>query len=183
MTPRQYGKGGAAQSISYASGQTPLGLLMIGATDRGICFIQWGKTEDELRAELAREFPAAALSPMNGAGKSQFDAWMKSLSQYLKDGAPLMDLPLDIRGTAFQVKVWKYLQKIPAGTTCTYTDVAKGVGRPEAARAVARAIATNRIAVAIPCHRVIRSDGGLSGYRWDPARKKKLIDLEQGNKT
>ncbi len=180
MTPRQYREGGKAQEISYAAAATPLGLLMIGATDRGICFIHWGRNEDELRTALQKEFPAAKLIPMGGPGQEQFSAWMKSLSAYLQGSRDLLDLPLDIRGTAFQIKVWKYLQKIPAGKTCTYTDVAKGIGRPEAARAVARAIATNRIAVAIPCHRVIRSDGSLSGYRWSPERKRRLLDLEQG---
>jgi AraC family transcriptional regulator of adaptative response/methylated-DNA-[protein]-cysteine methyltransferase len=118
---------------------------------------------------------------MDKEGREQFDAWMLSLSDYLKGAAGLAKLPLDIRGTAFQMKVWKYLQKIPAGATQTYAEVARGIGQPTAARAVARACATNRIAVAIPCHRVIRNDGKMSGYRWDPSRKKKLLELESAS--
>ena len=182
MTPRQYRLGGSALSISYADGMTPLGRLMIGATDRGICFIQFGDDADKLYADLQKEFPAAALAPMEKNARGQFDAWMESLSDFLKGDAALAKLPLDIRGTAFQMKVWKYLQKIPAGATQSYTEVAKAIGQPKAARAVARACASNRIAIAIPCHRVIRNDGTVSGYRWNPERKKKILALEkEGN--
>ncbi|MEZ0226670.1 MAG: bifunctional transcriptional activator/DNA repair enzyme AdaA [Alphaproteobacteria bacterium] len=180
MTPRQYRLGGKTLQISYADAVTPLGRLMIGATDRGICFIQFGTDADNLYQSLQDEFPAAALTPMDGGAKRQFSAWMEKLSEYLKGEAALMNLPLDIRGTAFQMKVWKYLQKIPAGSTRSYAEVAKGIGQPAAARAVARACATNRIAIAVPCHRVIRGDGKMSGYRWNPERKRKLLDIEKG---
>jgi AraC family transcriptional regulator of adaptative response/methylated-DNA-[protein]-cysteine methyltransferase len=179
MTPRQYRTGGKALKISHADAMTPLGRLMIGATDRGICFIEFGDAAENL-ARLAKEFPAAELSPMTADRRKEFDGWMKRLSDYLKGGKVRLDLPLDIRGTAFQMKVWKYLQKIPKGTAQSYREVAEGIGLPKAARAVARACATNRIAVAIPCHRVIRGDGGISGYRWGPERKRKLLDIEAG---
>jgi AraC family transcriptional regulator of adaptative response/methylated-DNA-[protein]-cysteine methyltransferase len=180
MTPRQYQKGGNALSISYAEAMTPLGRLMIGATDRGICFIQFGEDEGKLLAGLQQEFPAAQLRPMEKAAKATFDAWMKNLCAFLKGDGALQNLPLDIRGTAFQMKVWKYLQKIPAGTTRSYTDVAKAIGQPKAARAVASACAANRIAIVIPCHRVIRGDGSMSGYRWNPERKRRLLAIEKG---
>ena len=183
MTPRQYRLGGQALRISYADAETPMGRLMIGATDRGICFIQFGAGAKELYTELEKEFPAASLTPMDKAAKEQFSAWMKSLCAYLGGQAELMKLPLDIRGTAFQMKVWKYLQRIPGGVTKSYAEVAKSIGQPTAARAVARACAANRIAIAIPCHRVIRNDGTVSGYRWNPERKKKLLALEQKDAT
>ena len=178
MTPRQYKRRGEALEISYASAPTPLGRLMIAATDRGICFIQFGATDKELHTLLAEEFPAAALAPMNAAQQDAFAKWMQSLSAYLKGDNPRLDLPLDIRGTAFQMKVWKYLQKIPAGEAQSYTAVAKGIGQPTAARAVASACAANKIAIAIPCHRVIRGDGSLSGYKWGTPRKEQLLALE-----
>ena len=180
MTPRQYRLGGKALQISYADAMTPLGRVMIGATDRGICFIQFGTAPGDLYKSLAQEFPAACLTPMDAASKAQFDTWMKNLSDYLQGQSDLMDLPLDIRGTAFQMKVWKYLQKIPAGSTRSYMEVAKAIGKPAAARAVARACAANKIAVAIPCHRVIRGDGKMSGYRWNPERKRRLLEIEKG---
>lgn len=179
MTPRQYGRAGEGMAISYAAAQTPLGRLMIGATDRGICFIQFAAAEAELLDMLRAEFPAAALAPMDARAQPLFDGWIARLCEYLKGGAELPDLPLDIRGTAFQMKVWKFLQRIPRGKTQTYAEVAKGIGSPRAARAVASACAANRIAIAIPCHRVIRGDGGPGGYKWGLARKRELLDIEQ----
>jgi AraC family transcriptional regulator of adaptative response/methylated-DNA-[protein]-cysteine methyltransferase len=175
MTPRQYRLGGGAQRISYAEAQTPLGPLMIAATDRGICFLQFG---EDLQDALAREFPRAELAPMEPQARKLFDHWMKALNGYLAGALPVPDLPLDIRGTAFQQKVWKYLQTIPPGAPQSYTEVAKRIGRPRAVRAVAGACAANRIALVIPCHRVIRGDGGLAGYRWNTERKRFLLDLE-----
>jgi AraC family transcriptional regulator of adaptative response/methylated-DNA-[protein]-cysteine methyltransferase len=179
MTPRQYRLGGKALRISYADAETPLGRLMVAATDRGICFIQFGAGAKELYVALEKEFPAAALTPMDDESREHFDAWMECLSRFLSGHAGLANLPLDIRGTAFQMKVWKYLQRIPEGETKSYSDIAKGIGQPRAARAVARACASNRIAIAIPCHRVIRNDGTISGYRWNRERKKKLLALEK----
>ncbi len=179
MTPAQYRKGGEGVAISFASGRTALGLTMIGATDRGICFLQFGESEPELRAALAAEFPRAVCSPMGGEGASDFAAWMKILAARLEGREPHRDLPLDVRGTAFQLEVWKALQAIPAGDVRSYAEVATALGAPLAARAVARACATNRIAVLIPCHRVIRGNGELGGYRWGTARKRALLDLEK----
>lgn len=180
MTPRQYGRKGEGLAISYASARTPLGLMMIGATDKGICLIQFGDSEDALLAMLAAEFPQAVLAPMDKNSTALFRDWMKALNAYLGGAEKRLDLPLDIRGTAFQTKVWKYLQRIPHGATMSYAEVARAMGQPKSARAVATACAANRIAIAIPCHRVIRGDGSLSGYKWVPERKKKLLSLEQG---
>jgi AraC family transcriptional regulator of adaptative response/methylated-DNA-[protein]-cysteine methyltransferase len=178
MTPRQYGRQGERLQISYASAPTRLGRVMIAATDRGICFIQFAENDKALSELLTGEFPAAELSPMDAKGEKEFTRWMKALNEYLAQDSADLDLPLDIQGTAFQAKVWKYLQKIPAGKPQSYAQVAKGIGRPSASRAVARACATNRIAIAIPCHRVIRGDGDVSGYKWGVERKKKLLALE-----
>ncbi|MEZ0260041.1 MAG: methylated-DNA--[protein]-cysteine S-methyltransferase [Alphaproteobacteria bacterium] len=178
MTPRQYRQRGEQAGISYASGKTPLGRVMIAATDRGICFIQFADSDAALLKLLKAEFPAANLSPMDAAGEKEFAKWMKALNAYLSQDTAALDLPLDIRGTAFQTKVWKYLQKIPGGKPQSYAQVAKGIGQDGSARAVARACATNRIAIVIPCHRVIRGDGGISGYKWGVERKRKLLELE-----
>lgn len=178
MTPGQYRAGGAGLEISYATASTPVGLLMMAATDRGLCFVQFGEDEATMRARLAAEYPAASLSPMPAGTDAAFDAWMAGLRSRL-EGAPAgSDLPLAIRGTAFQTQVWEFLQCIPAGETRSYADVATAIGRPEAARAVAGACAANRLALAIPCHRVIRGDGGLGGYRWGVERKRALLERE-----
>ena len=182
MTPKQYARDGKDMGISYATAATPLGRVMIGATERGICFIQFGKTKDELIGMLESEFPQAHLEPMPAKSKKDFDAWMKSLNASLEGSKAAPDLPLDIRGTAFQMKVWKYLQRIPAGETRSYKEVAKGIGAEKSVRAVATACAANRIALVIPCHRVIRGDGGLSGYKWGVERKAKLLSLEKSGK-
>lgn len=180
MTPRQYGRRAQGMQISYAASRTPLGWIMIGATDRGICFIQIADTKDGLLPLLQSEFPRAELSEMDKAGRAQFDAWMEALNGYVAGERRKIDLPLDIRGTAFQMKVWKYLQRIPRGETQSYAEVAKGLGQPGGARAIASACAANRIAIAIPCHRVIRGTGGLSGYKWGVQRKRILLDAEAG---
>jgi AraC family transcriptional regulator of adaptative response/methylated-DNA-[protein]-cysteine methyltransferase len=180
MTPRQYRLGGAGVPIAYASAKTPLGLLMIGATGRGLCFVQFGASESALRGQLAREYPNATLERRDVSRDTQFAAWMRALTAYLEDGRPRESLPVDVQGTAFQLRVWHYLRRIPAGTVQSYTEVAAGIGRPTAVRAVASACARNRVALVIPCHRVIRGDGGLGGFRWGLARKRTLIDRERG---
>jgi AraC family transcriptional regulator of adaptative response/methylated-DNA-[protein]-cysteine methyltransferase len=179
MTPRQYRKGGVGVEISYASSPTPLGTMMIAATDRGLCSLQFGESEAELRARLAKEYPAAKLSPMPPARKGLFSQWMRALSQYLEGSTTALDLPLDVHGTAFQMKVWSYLQRIPYGEVQSYSEVAAGIGRPDAVRAVGSACAGNQVALVIPCHRVIRGDGGLGGYRWGLHRKRTLIERER----
>lgn len=179
MTPKEYRDGGAGIAITYAAVPSPLGTLMIAATDRGLCFVQFGETEPALREELEREYPRAAIEPMARPHHPQFDAWIDALLRHLQGREPQLDLPLDIRATAFQLRVWRYLQAIPYGEVRSYGEVARDLGNPEAARAVARACAANRVALVIPCHRVIRENGGLGGYRWGLERKRVLIDLER----
>jgi AraC family transcriptional regulator of adaptative response/methylated-DNA-[protein]-cysteine methyltransferase len=180
MTPKQYRSGGKNVEISYTTTGTPLGLVMIGATDRGLCFLEFGESQEELLESLEQEYPAATRVPMAKPYSAEFEGWMQGLSNYLEGEHALVQMPLALHGTAFQLKVWRYLSTIPAGTVQSYTEVAKAIGRPKAVRAVASACAANRIAVAIPCHRVIRGDGGLGGYRWGLARKRALLDVERG---
>jgi AraC family transcriptional regulator of adaptative response/methylated-DNA-[protein]-cysteine methyltransferase len=182
MTPAQYRDGGRGVAISHATSATPLGLLMIGATDRGICFIQFGDSEHALLRHLADEYPNATLAPMPKVQAATFAVWMRALEKYLEGSATSLDLPLDVRGTAFQMRVWRYLQTIPRGHVESYAEVARGIGRPTAARAVARACASNPVALAIPCHRVIRGNGELGGYRWGIERKRTLLDVERASR-
>jgi AraC family transcriptional regulator, regulatory protein of adaptative response / methylated-DNA-[protein]-cysteine methyltransferase len=183
MTPNQYRQGGRNVTITYASIETPLGLVMIGATDRGLCFLQFGDTRRGLLTMLEREYPAARLVAMSKPYHPDFQKWAQALNDDLAGTHPHLDLPLDIRATAFQIRVWNYLQSIPYGEVQSYSEVAAEVGHPNAARAVARACAANRVALVIPCHRVIRGTGELGGYRWGPARKRTLIDRERANKA
>jgi len=179
MTPAQYRHGGQGVSISYASAETPVGLMMVGATDRGICFVQFGENARALLQQLQREYPLAEVAPMDRASQPQLAAWVAALSQHLQSGGPHADLPLDIRATAFQMRVWNYLQTIPPGELQSYGEVAAAIGKPGAARAVARACASNLCAIVIPCHRVIRGTGELGGYKWGVGRKRTLIDRER----
>jgi AraC family transcriptional regulator of adaptative response/methylated-DNA-[protein]-cysteine methyltransferase len=183
MTPLQYRQGGRGLIISHAAAQTPLGLLMIGATDRGICFIQFGDSAKALELQLVAEYPQATHAPMPQTQAATFAAWMRALGAYLEGGKMSLDLPLDVRGTAFQMRVWRYLQTIPYGEVQSYTEVARGIGQPTAVRAVAQACASNPVGLAIPCHRVIRGNGELGGYRWGLARKRALIDRERGERS
>ena len=179
MTPRQYRAGGEAVEITYAAMSSPVGRLLVGATDRGLCFVQFGDSERELLAALRREYPAARLTPMRDAGSPAFRGWVDALRRHLDAGQPLPSLPLAVRASAFRAKVWRYLQSIPAGETRSYGEVARGIGRRSAARAVASACAANPLAIVVPCHRVIRSDGDLGGYRWGVERKRALLDRER----
>ena len=179
MTPMQYRRGGQGVAITYAAAASAFGLLMIGATDRGICFVQFGESEEELSAALRREYPAAQIVAMERPHPPQFAQWIAALMRHLEGNQPRLDLPLDIRATAFQMRVWNYLQSIPYGEVQSYGEVAAAIGSPSAVRAVARACASNTVAVAIPCHRVIRGTGELGGYRWGLDRKRALIDLER----
>jgi AraC family transcriptional regulator, regulatory protein of adaptative response / methylated-DNA-[protein]-cysteine methyltransferase len=179
MTPGQYRFRGKGAEISYAFGTTALGTILVGATDRGICFLQFGESEEKLLNQLRQEYPEAVLTPMPATHREQFHAWTKALRAYLKGESQRLDLPLDIRGTAFQQKVWKYLQTIPFGHTASYTEIAKAIKQPKAFRAVANACARNNIAIVIPCHRVIRGNGGLAGYRWGTERKRALLGMEK----
>ncbi|HZW91443.1 MAG TPA: bifunctional DNA-binding transcriptional regulator/O6-methylguanine-DNA methyltransferase Ada [Candidatus Eremiobacteraceae bacterium] len=175
MTPDKYRRGAIAATIRYAVSDSPLGRMLIAATDRGICSIQFATSDGELLEGLKREFPFAVRKPDEGA----LQAWVETLLSRMTGDDLNAALPLDIRATAFQRRVWTYLQSIPFGATRSYGQVAKAIGQPTASRAVARACATNPVAVAIPCHRVVREDGSISGYRWGVERKKTLLELEQ----
>lgn len=179
MTPVEYRAGGRGVAITYVATPTVLGLMMLGATDRGLCFLQFGDDEEALRGELAREYPQASIEAMQRPYSAQFEAWIEALTAHLAGGQPRLDLPLDLRATAFQTKVWKYLQSIPYGRVDSYAEVAAALGQPAATRAVANACAKNRVALVIPCHRVIRGTGELGGYRWGVERKRVLIDRER----
>jgi AraC family transcriptional regulator of adaptative response/methylated-DNA-[protein]-cysteine methyltransferase len=180
MTPSEYRAGGARVGITHAILRTRLGLLAIGATDRGLCFVEFGTSEDQLTGALRREYPSAQLSAVRKPWPEALGQWVRALEQYLEGAQPSLDLPMDIRATAFQMRVWRYLQSIPYGETRSYRSVAEGIGQPTAARAVASACASNRIALVIPCHRVIRGTGEPGGYRWGLKRKRALLEGEQG---
>lgn len=178
MTPKQYRQGGGGVTITYAFLESPIGLAMMGATDRGICFVQFADTKEELLEALRREYPAAKLEAAADPGAPEFRQWMDALSAHLAGGRPTLDLPLDIQATAFQMRVWDYLRSIPSGKVQSYGEVAAGIGQPTAVRAVARACSANRVALLIPCHRVIRGTGEAGGYRWGLERKQALLDRE-----
>jgi AraC family transcriptional regulator, regulatory protein of adaptative response / methylated-DNA-[protein]-cysteine methyltransferase len=175
MTPDKYRRGAIAAIIRYHCADSPLGRMLIAATDRGICSIQFAASDGELLEGLKREFPFAARKADEGGLQS----WVSALLQHMRGKNLNSSLPLDIRATAFQRRVWAYLQSIPFGKTKSYSQVAKAIGSPKACRAVARACATNPVAVAIPCHRVVREDGNMGGYRWGLERKKTLLAMEQ----
>jgi AraC family transcriptional regulator of adaptative response/methylated-DNA-[protein]-cysteine methyltransferase len=175
MTPDKYRRGAIAATVRYAIADSPLGRMLVAATDKGVCAIQFARSDGELIEGLKREFPFAVRKP----DQSGLQAWVETLLSTMTGHEPNAALPLDIRATAFQRRVWTYLQSIPFGTTRSYGQVAKAIGQPSASRAVARACATNPVAVAIPCHRVVREDGSISGYRWGVERKKALLEMEQ----
>lgn len=179
MTPKAYQKGGDGEQISYVHRESLLGPLMMAATDRGICFVMFGDSATSLLEQLTLEFPKAYLCPTKIDDNALLDQWMIALEQHLADGTPLPNTPLDLRGTAFQIKVWQFLLSIPEGATVSYTDVAVGIEKPSAIRAAASACAKNKIALLVPCHRVLRGDGSLGGYRWDVERKRALLNKER----
>ncbi len=173
MTPASYRKGGAGSLIRYSIDDSPFGKLLVAATEKGICAIQLGDSEKNLREALHEEFPTATVIEEKPSPSTQ------TLIASLVEGHPLRKrLPLDIKATAFQRLVWEHLQSIPAGRTESYSEVAQAIGRPTATRAVARACGSNSVALAIPCHRVVRSDGEMGGYRWGVERKKAILAAE-----
>jgi AraC family transcriptional regulator of adaptative response/methylated-DNA-[protein]-cysteine methyltransferase len=174
MTPATYRRGGPGVRIRTLTVPCSLGWLLVAATERGVCRISLGDSAPPLERALRAEFPAAAVVGDDGT----LEAWVARLRAYLDGDTPQIDLPLDVRATAFQRRVWEALQRIPFGSTRSYSEVARAIGRPAAARAVARACATNPAAVVIPCHRVVREDGGLGGYRWGLKRKEALLARE-----
>jgi len=183
MTPSAYRAGGAGEAITYAARQTALGPLMMAATPRGVCFVQFGTSAEALTAQLAAEFPKAVLTPAPPASQSPLDAWMAALAAHLERAAPRPDLPLDLIGTAFQISVWRFLMSVKSGDVVSYSELAAATGKPRAVRAAASACAANRIALLIPCHRALRADGSLGGYRWGLDRKRALLDAERRERS
>ena len=175
MTPRQFRDGGVDARIEFAIGQSSLGAILVARSQRGVCAISLGDDPDALLRELQDRFPRAELVGCD-AGFERLVAQVVGLIEQPGIG---IDLPLDVRGTAFQQRVWDALRKIPAGETASYAQIAQRIGAPKSVRAVAQACASNTLAVAIPCHRVVRSDGALSGYRWGVERKRELLARER----
>lgn len=176
MTPSRYRAGGASTEIRFAVGECSLGSILVGASERGVCAIFLGDDPDALVRDLQDRFPRADLI----GGDKAFEGIVAKVVGFVEAPGLGLDLPLDIRGTAFQQRVWQALGKIPVGSTVSYTELAKRIGSPKSVRAVAQACAANAIAVAIPCHRVVRNDGALSGYRWGVERKRVLLEKESG---
>ncbi len=174
MPARDYRSGGKGTRIRFAVGQCSMGAILVAASGKGVCAIFLGDDPDILLRDLQDRFPRAQLS----AGGAGFEHWVAQVVGFVEAPRIGLDLPLDIRGTAFQQRVWEALQAVPAGQTLSYADLAARIGAPGSARAVARACAANPLAVAIPCHRVVRADGKLSGYRWGIERKRQLLDRE-----
>ena len=175
MTPTQYRAGGEDAAIRFAIGECSLGAILVAATDKGICAITLGDDPAVLLAELQQRFPRAQLT----GADADFERVVATVVGFVEAPRTGLDLPLDVRGTAFQQRVWQALQQIPAGATASYSDIAQRLGAPRSVRAVAQACAANAIAVAIPCHRVVRQDGALSGYRWGVERKRALLEREE----
>ena len=174
MTPTDFRAGGDGAVIRFAVGECSLGSILVAATERGVCSILLGDEPDALARDLQRRFPNARVI----GGDREFERLVAKVVGFVEAPGLGLDLPLDVRGTAFQQRVWQALREIPAGRTTTYTKLAERIGAPKAVRAVAGACASNAIAVAIPCHRVVRHDGGLSGYRWGVERKRRLLERE-----
>jgi AraC family transcriptional regulator, regulatory protein of adaptative response / methylated-DNA-[protein]-cysteine methyltransferase len=175
MTPTAFRAGGDGATIRFAIGECSLGSVLVAASDQGVCAIMLGDDPDVLARDLQDRFPKARV----GGGDATFDRWVAETVGLVEQPALGLDLPLDIRGTAFQVRVWEALRQIPPGSTASYAEIAERIGQPKAARAVARACAANPLAVAIPCHRVVRTDESLSGYRWGVERKAELLKRER----
>lgn len=174
MTPATYGRGGAGAQIVYTITGTALGQLLLAATARGICFVSLADDAPALESALAHEFPAAEIARDDAA----LQAWVGDIVRELSSDVSALDLPLDVRATAFQQRVWQALRAIPAGSTRTYGELAAALGQPTAARAVARACATNPVALLVPCHRVVGEGGDMRGYRWGVERKRALLKRE-----
>ena len=175
MAPSVYRRGGEGMCIRYTVVDSPLGKLLVAATTRGVCAVAMGASDAELAESLSREYPAATLAADSGG----LARWTTRIVAHLEGRAPRLDLPLDVQATAFQWQVWKTLAAIPYGETRTYGEIAGAIGHPRAVRAVARACASNPVAIVIPCHRVLPASGGTGGYRWGPPRKKALLTRER----
>ena len=174
MTPSSYRAGGADSEIRFAIGECSLGAILVAQSERGVCAILLGDDPDALARDLQDRFPKARLI----GGDRDYEQLVAQVVGFIEAPAIGLGLPLDVRGTAFQQRVWRALREIPAGSTASYSEIARRIGSPKATRAVAQACASNMLAVAIPCHRVVRNDGGLSGYRWGVQRKRALLERE-----
>ena len=174
MKPKSYRGGGSGATIRFAVGECSLGSILVAASEKGVCAVMLGNDPDALAKDLQNRFPKAHLI----GGDRNFEALIARVVGFIEQPKIGLDLPLDVRGTAFQQRVWQALRKIPAGSTASYSEIAERIGLPRAVRAVAKACASNTIAVAIPCHRVLRADRGLSGYRWGVERKRALLKRE-----
>lgn len=181
MTPATYKRGGAGTHIQYVIAKTSLGTLLVGATDRGVCAVTLGDDAKNLEAALEREYPAAKRTRV-ASPASSLAAWVGEIVASVDGQRPAPDIPLDLQASAFQWKVWRELQKIPFGETRSYSEIASTIGSPKAVRAVASACANNRVAVVIPCHRVVRQSGSLGGYRWGLERKRMLLEKERASR-
>ena len=179
MTPATYGRGGTGMRIVYTIADSPLGRLLVAATERGVCSVTLGDSDADLTRALFDEYPNASIDSKDTAIAPALNLWLQQVLDSLRGHAASIDLPMDIQATAFQFRVWEELRRIPYGSTRSYQEIAKAIGRPSAVRAVARACASNRLALVIPCHRVIREDRELGGYRWGLERKRKLLEKEQ----
>ena len=177
MTPASYRKGGMGMKIAFAIAPSSLGKVLVAGTERGISAVYLGDDERSLVAALEKEYPRAEIQRATNSNTS----WLKEILSRIEGHPPSVDLPLDVQATAFQRRVWQELQKIPRGVTRTYTQVARALGKPNSVRAVARACATNPTSIVVPCHRVIRTDGALAGYRWGLHRKQKLLERESAS--
>jgi len=175
MSPGSYRKGGAGEHIRYAIAPCALGWIVVAATRKGICAIEFGDGPQMLAERVRTRFPQAEFEPPDDA----FDRWLVRLLTYIEQPRGVLDLPLDVQGTVLQRRVWQALQAIPAGQTISYGELAEHLGQPKAHRAVAHACAANPVAVAIPCHRAVRADGRLTGFRWGIARKAALLRREK----
>lgn len=175
MTPAAYRRGGAGVRIAYTITDAPVGRVLVATTDRGVCAVELGDSDDDVLRALHADFPRATIE----RSADKHHAWVKAVVERVRDPRRASDIPLDLMGSAFQLRVWKALQEIPPGEQRSYRDIAAAIGQPAASRAVARACATNRVAVVVPCHRVVRGDGDLAGYKWGVERKRGLLAKER----
>jgi len=174
MTPGDYRRGGNGMRIGYTIVSSPLGRMIVAATERGVCFVGFGDDDQFLQGELSKDYPSAEIRR-----DKNFGQWVDAILNNLSGKQPHLDLPLDVRGTGFQQQVWNALKRIPYGQTKSYGEIAESLGKPNAARAVGRACATNHVSVVVPCHRAVGSSGSLTGYRWGVGRKEKLLAKER----
>jgi AraC family transcriptional regulator, regulatory protein of adaptative response / methylated-DNA-[protein]-cysteine methyltransferase len=179
MTPATYGRGGKGMRIIYTTADCSLGRLLVAATARGVCSVALGDSDAKLVAGLFAEYPNASIDSKDTAISPSLNLWLHEVLELIAGKTPHADLPLDVQATAFQWQVWEELRRIPRGATRSYQEIADAIGKPKAVRAVARACASNHVALVIPCHRVIREDKGLGGYRWGMERKEKLLERER----